>query len=110
MIERTGECLARVEVAATPSSRRKGLLGRDRLEPGTGLLLRPCASIHTWFMRFAIDVVFLDGERAVVKLVRDVRPFSVVWGGRAARDTLELPAGALAGVDLDIGDRLRLDD
>ncbi len=95
------------EVADTPSSRRRGLLGRDGLAPGTGLLIRPCSSIHTWFMRFPIDAVFLDRDGRVVKIAERVGPFRLAFGGRAAAATLELPAGAAAGARLSVGDILR---
>ena len=55
----------RCTVAATPLRRMKGLLGRSGLAPDEGLLIRPATSIHTWFMRFPIDVVFLDREFVV---------------------------------------------
>jgi uncharacterized membrane protein (UPF0127 family) len=106
VIERTGGVLAEVELADTGATRRKGLLGRDALAPGTGLYLRPCASIHTWFMRFPIDVVFLGAEGRILKIVARLAPFRLAWGGLHARDTLELPAGAASRAGLLAGDRL----
>jgi uncharacterized protein len=89
------ECL----VAATPFARMRGLLGRRSLPSGSGILLRPAASVHTFFMRFAIDVVFLDGEGRVAKVVRGLRPWRFA-GARGARDVLELPAGHCERVGL----------
>ena len=106
VVERTGDVLARVEVADTAAARRLGLLGRDALAPGTGLVIRPCASIHTWFMRFPIDVVFLGRAGEVLKIAERVVPFRLAWGGWNARDTLELPAGAASRAGLHVGDRL----
>lgn len=106
VIERTGDVLARVELADTAPARRKGLLGRNALAPGTGLLIRPCASIHTWFMRFPIDVVFLGRTGQVLKIVGRLVPFRLAWGGWHARDTLELPAGAASRAGLQVGERL----
>ena len=103
-IARTGAILARVEVAATSSTRRTGLLGRTGLEPGTGLLIRPCSMIHTWFMRFPIDAVFTDRGGTVVEIAEHVGPFRLAWGGWRARDTIELPAGVARAKGLVVGD------
>ena len=74
--ERTGEVVAHdVEIADTRATRRRGLLGRDRLAPGSALVISPCLAVHTAFMRFAIDVVFLDRDDRVVKVSPEVRPF-----------------------------------
>jgi len=84
----------RAEVAESFAERTRGLIGRASLEPGTGLLIKKCNCIHTFFMRFAIDATFLDGEGNVVKIVRDIRPWRLwVWGGWRARQVLETAAG-----------------
>lgn len=93
------------EIADGFFTRMRGLLGRKTLAQGQGLLLRPASSIHTWFMRFAIDVVFLDRELRVLKIKEQVRP----WRGAArfrADSALELPAGECARLALRVGDRL----
>lgn len=87
----------RLAVAATPLSRAVGLLGRAGLPPGTGLLITPCDAIHMFFMRFAIDAVFLDGEMRVVGVRPGLRPWRLACC-RGARAVLELPAGAAAGL------------
>jgi uncharacterized protein len=92
-------------LADTPWTRLRGLLGRTGLEADEGLLLRPVASIHTFFMRFPIDVVFLDRGYAVIKVVREVRPWRFA-AARRAKVVLELPAGAAARARLAVGDRL----
>jgi uncharacterized protein len=79
-------------LAETALARLRGLLGRSGLSSGEGMLLRPASSVHTAFMRFAIDVVFLDGEDRVVKVAADVRPWRAA-ACRGARAVLELPAG-----------------
>jgi uncharacterized protein len=94
-------------VADTPFTRMKGLLGRDGLEQGEGLLLRPASSIHTWFMRFPIDVVFLDRELVVVGIADGVEPWRAA-GRRGAKAALELPAGEAARRGLSVGDQLTL--
>ena len=105
--QRLGARLAAAHVADAPLSRIVGLLGRRALEPGTGLLIVPCRAIHTCFMRFAIDVAFLDRDGCVVRAVPDVRPFRVTSGGRGAWSALELPSGTLEATGTQPGDRLR---
>jgi uncharacterized membrane protein (UPF0127 family) len=95
----------RLIVADRPWSRLRGLLGRERLDAGEGMLLRPAGSVHTAFMRFPIDVVFLDRELRVLKVTEDVRPWRTA-GCRGAKAVLELPAGECARRTLRIGDRL----
>jgi uncharacterized protein len=79
-------------LAETPLARLRGLLGRNGLPPGEGLLLKPAGSIHTAFMRFAIDAVFLDRGNTVVKVASALRPWRTA-ACRGARSVLELPAG-----------------
>ena len=95
----------RCVVAASPFSRLKGLLGRSELRPGEGLLLRPASAIHTFFMRFSIDAVFLDREWRVVGISDDVPPWRAA-SSRGAKAVLELPAGESARRGLRIGDQL----
>jgi uncharacterized protein len=78
-------------VAATPWARMRGLLGRDELPRGEGILLRPAGSIHTFFMRFPIDAVFLDGEGTVVGVERNMKPWRMARRS-GAKSVLELPA------------------
>ena len=96
----------RCTLADGPLTRLRGLLGRRELPRGEGLLLRPSPSIHTWFMRFAIDAVFLSPEMHVLS----VRPEMPAWrmaGRRGARAVLELAAGEAARRGLAPGARLR---
>ena len=98
-----GRCL----VADRPVTRLRGLLGRSELPAGDGLLLRPSPSVHTWFMRFPIDVVFLDRRLEVLDVRSDVRPWRVA-GRRGARAVLELAAGEVRRHDIRPGHRLQL--
>jgi hypothetical protein len=98
----------RLELAERPSARMRGLLGRGSLPPGEGLLLRPAGSIHTAFMRFPIDAVFLDRELTVLRIVRHLPPWNVA-AERGAKAVLELPAGEADRVGLQRGDRLYAD-
>jgi uncharacterized protein len=95
----------RCAIAGTAVSRARGLLGRRELPGGEGLLLRPASSIHTLFMRFPIDVVFLDRDLAVRKVVPEVRPWRLAFG-LGSRAVLELPAGECARRGIAQGDRL----
>ena len=79
-------------LAETALSRCRGLLGRSGLSSGEGMLLRPTSSVHTAFMRFAIDVVFLDRADRVLKVANDLGPWRMA-GCRGARAALEPPAG-----------------
>lgn len=79
-------------LAETMFARLRGLLGRRGLAEGEGMLLRPASSIHTAFMRFAIDAVFVDRENRVVKVAAEIRPWRAA-ACRGARAVLELAAG-----------------
>ena len=98
----------RCSVAESPLTRMKGLLGRNELPAGEGIWLRPCGSVHTAFMRFAIDVVFLDRSLTVVKVAHELRPWRMA-GARKANAALELPAGTAAALGLGPGDVLELE-
>ena len=98
----------RCAVADRPRARMKGLLGRRELPAGEGILIRPCNSIHMFFMRFAIDVVFVDRHGVVVRPVEAVAPWRIAGGGRRARAALELPPGSISRSGTRIGDRLEI--
>jgi uncharacterized protein len=94
-------------VADTPLTRLRGLLGRPPLGEGEGLLLRPSNAIHTWFMRNAIDAVFLDGSFAVVGVAPHVKPWRFA-ARRGSRAVLELAAGESARREIAPGVHLRV--
>lgn len=96
----------RVRVASSSRDRTVGLLGTDGLEPGGGLWIERAPSIHMFFMRFAIDAVFVSADGRVTKIAAGLRPWRVVWWARGARDCLELPVGAVAASDTRVGDTL----
>jgi uncharacterized protein len=106
--QRTETALARhVEVAVTRRARRKGLLGRDGFGSSCALILAPCAAIHTMFMRFDIDAVFVDDDGRAVKVVRKLVPWRIA-ADPTAHAVVEMPAGSLDAMDVAIGDRLYL--
>ncbi|PIP83134.1 MAG: hypothetical protein COR54_11300 [Elusimicrobia bacterium CG22_combo_CG10-13_8_21_14_all_63_91] len=86
-----------VALADTAASRAQGLLGRDRMEAEEGLWIVPCPMIHTFFMRFPIDVLFLDRNLRVRRVIEDLKPWRLSPWVFTAHSVLELPAGALDG-------------
>jgi uncharacterized membrane protein (UPF0127 family) len=95
------------EVADTSAKRRAGLLKHKSLEPGDGLWIVPCESVHSFFMKFTIDVLYLDRKHKVKK----VRPEMVPWRVSAcltAHSVLELPAGTIARTGTAAGDQLEI--
>lgn len=93
-------------MAETIVERMRGLLGRTDLPRDTGLLIRPCRSIHMWFMRFPIDAAFLDADLRVLKISRGLRPWQLAVAPGGTQCVLETAAGVLDGIAID--DRLAL--
>ena len=97
------------EVADTSAKRRTGLLKHDHLDPGQGLWIAPCESVHSFFMKFAIDLVYLDRKHKV----RKVRHRMVPWRVSAcltAHSILELPAGTVEATGTQPGDQLEIEN
>lgn len=88
-------------------SRMRGLLGQNELPPGEGMVLVPCWSVHSFFLRFPIDVIYLDRERTVVKTVGALKPFRASLGGRSVHYAVEVPPGTVRQSGTSVGDRLR---
>lgn len=99
--------VTRLELALDSSTRRKGLLGRDGLDSDSGLIIAPSNAVHTFFMRFPIDILFLARSGRVLKIRANVGPrrLAASLGGHAV---LELPAGAAARAGLAVGQTLTL--
>lgn len=101
---RSGEAIAtRVVAAFDSASRRQGLLGRTDIPPGEALVLAPCSSVHTAFMRFPLDLVFLDRAGRVVKTSVAVRPWRIRGAWRAFA-VVELATGSVARSGTQPGD------
>jgi uncharacterized protein len=98
----------RLEAAHTGPSRRKGLLGREGLQPGEGLWIAPCESVHTFFMRFPIDLVYLDRKHHVKKVRSSVGPWRIS-ACLTANSVLELPAGTIRETQTERGDALEIE-
>jgi uncharacterized membrane protein (UPF0127 family) len=105
---RTGETLASaIELAATRDSRRRGLLGRDAIDISAAMVITPCWAIHTAFMRFPIDVVFVNGDGRVERIASRVAPWRVAFAPRA-HAAIELAAGAAVLRGVEVGDPIYL--
>ena len=96
-----------VELAVDSQSRRRGLLGRDKLDDGGALIIAPCSAIHTFSMRFAIDVVFVARDGRVLKTYAAVGPRRIAFS-IGAFAVVELPAGAIARSQTKAGEIVRL--
>lgn len=105
---RSRQTIARdVELALTRRARRQGLLQRTQLSPHAALVLAPCFMVHTAFMQFAIDVIFVDRQGTVKHVVRRLAPWRMAGCARAYA-TIELAAGTLDQLDVRVGDKLCL--
>jgi uncharacterized protein len=106
----TGRCLAeQVELANTFFKRLRGLMFRWRLSSAEALWLRPCNGVHTFCMFFAIDVIFLDKDLRIVKLVENMRPFCLTIPHLAASSVVETRAHTISRAGLKVGDQLRIE-
>lgn len=104
-LNRKTQLAARLEVAGSGSARSKGLLGRKSLEPGEALWIVPCEAVHTFWMQFAIDLVYIDKQNRVRKVRSSVPP----WRLSAcflAHSVIELPAGVVLQSETQLGDVL----
>lgn len=99
----------RIRVARSTSDRTVGLLRTPNLDAGEGLWIERSPSIHMFFMPYAIDAVFIAADGQITKIVKNLKPWRVVWWARGARDCLELPVGAVAASRTEVGDRLELE-
>ena len=108
-ITRGTELASEAHTARGYWSRLVGLLGRASLPPGEALVLERCNSIHTAFMRFPIDVVYVDRSGRVRKVVSGLKPFRVSGVFRGACSVIELPAGTIASTGTEVGDELILE-
>ena len=98
----------KAEVADTPSKRTKGLLGKNGLREGEGMLIKPCSSIHTFFMKFNIDVVFLGKGSRVVSLTESLPPSRLFGSLFKGKMVIELPPGTIAKTHTSIGDEIEV--
>ncbi len=96
------------EVAETSFTRMKGLLGRQGLDAGAGLWIRPSSGVHTIAMKFSIDGIGLDSKRKVIRLWQNLVPYRITSVSTRLRSVVELPAGRIAECGVQLGDTLTI--
>ena len=103
------ELVKKLEIAGTGPKRSRGLLGRRGLETGQALWIVPCEAVHTFGMQFTLDLVYLDKEHRVKKIVRNIPPWRIS-GCLTAHSVIELAAGSILEADVQPGDQLEFID
>ena len=98
----------RVSIAGTALERMAGLLGRKAFNAGEALVIAPCRSVHMFFMKFSIDVIFVDHQGAVVGLCPCIQPFRLSPFFLKARSAIEVPAGTIGSSQTQIGDTIQI--
>ena len=104
----TGETkllLDHVAMAESFFSRGKGLLGCSSLEPNQGLWIKPCNNIHTFFMKFSIDCIFVDRRMHVIKVIHDVKPFRIIGPYWKSHSVFEVNTGFAHRNNINVGDQ-----
>ena len=104
-LERGPVVCERGVIAKTAWTRSKGLLGRSSIGEDEGLWIQPTSSIHMWFMRFAIDVIWAAEDGRVLKVTEEIKPWRMSYC-RGAKVALELPVGAISRSGVVVGDHL----
>lgn len=102
------EIANRLMSATTIFSRMKGLLGRTSLQDGEGLLIKPCNGVHTFGMKFPIDIIVLDRNNCVIAVSKDLPPNRLTRLYKSAAAVLELPAGIVEATTTEIGNRIEI--
>ena len=95
-------------IATTVFSRMKGLLGKNSLNQGEGLLIKPCKGVHTFGMKFPIDVIILDNDNVVIAVSKEVSPNRLTPVYRHAAAVIEVPAGTLEATTTTVGNQLEI--
>lgn len=97
-----------ISLADTFLTRTLGLIPRSSISDGEGLIIDPCNSIHMFFMRFPIDVLFVGSDNIVVYVIKNIKPWrvsKVVWN---AKYVIELPVGTVERTNTKVGDKLNI--
>ncbi|MDP4092478.1 MAG: DUF192 domain-containing protein [Bacillota bacterium] len=87
-------------------SRFKGLMLKKNISPGSGLLIKPCSSIHMFFMRFSIDVIFIDRDNVIIHTMSGIKPWHVSPFIKGSKSVLELPEGTIVITGTNKGDKI----
>lgn len=90
-------------------ARTKGLLGRESMEHHSALWIKPCSSIHTYFMKFAIDVVFVDKNLKVTSVRQNVSPWKLLFSTLRSDSVFEFASGVITTDKVQVGDQLYVD-
>lgn len=98
-----------LDVAQSFYKRAKGLLGCDKLVGDQGLWIHRCNSVHTWFMQFPIDVIFLDKNLSVKGIHKNLKPWKMTWPIFSAHTALEFRSGFVDEMRINLGDEFRVD-
>jgi len=107
----TGETIVNnLEIADNFATRFVGLMGRKGLADNAGLLIEPCSGVHCWFMRFPIDVVYVNNDWEVIKVDAGMKPWRMGRPVRGSRRVIELASGEAERLGLEAGTPLQLDD
>ncbi|HNW26677.1 MAG TPA: DUF192 domain-containing protein [Candidatus Gastranaerophilaceae bacterium] len=99
----------RAEVAKSFFSRTVGLILKKTLKEGEGLVIKPCFSIHTFFMKFAIDVLFVNKKNEIVALYENVKPWRILPVHFNSYYVVELPSGTISSTNISKGDSIKFD-
>lgn len=98
--------IEKLEIAESFFARGKGLLGRKLLDTNSALWIKPCNNIHTFFMNFAIDVIFVNKKMEIVKIASDTKPYKIVGPFWKSSSVIETAAGCAQKWNLQVGDQL----
>ncbi len=98
----------KVSIADNFFKRLIGLIGTHSPEKNSALLIKPCSSIHTCFMKFSIDVIFIDDNGRVLKILHSIKPYHFCFPVRGSSAALELPAGTCRNTDTVEGDKIKI--
>jgi len=109
-VTRNVDLITAGQMADTFWPRLKGLIGRKALAQGEGLVIRPSKGVHMWFMRFPIDVIYVNEQDEVVDLDEHLQPWQIGKPRSSARYVIEVPAGTVKRTGTQRGDRLRLEE
>ena len=93
-----------VIIADTFFNRLKGLLGRNSLGAKEALVIKPANSIHTFFMRFSIDLIFLDKQNRVIQVKENIKPFRLIFSSLKVLSVIELPTNTITDTQTQVGD------
>ena len=106
--DRNQVLLQNLRIASSFRDRLIGLMGQKSLAPDQALWIERCHSIHTFFMRFSIDCVFVSRDHKIVSIVENVKPYRMTWIQKNAADVIELPAGRARELNFKVGEQLHV--